>query len=409
MKYIPVLFFVLLFQLNFAAPVGIEELKLLITDESSQEIDETTINLDYGTGPDYNYTEDSKKILNGTLQIPQIFSITSDNINCLINSYGPFAGEQIIPIGFRNYDTGNYTISLSSIDNLDATSIVRLEDKLLGIFHHLQLSDYAFTVNSQQLLNTTRFSLHVSRAAQLNTVVADCSNQNGKILIDQDTTITWNQCQLFNAANELVGVQTNVTGQTSFNNLSAGNYSIAFYYNSYIATRQVTLGTNQISVTIASASQTIATGQSLQFTSTAANTNYYDWDFGDGTIITSIANPQMIYYVPGVYTVTLRASNSSGCEGYAYITITVEQGTGINNMLADKASIFTAGSNIVIKTDGSFANATYSISNIAGQLVSRGNIESTIQNVSLNQPAGIYIATITTTEGTLSRKVFAGQ
>lgn len=408
MKYIALLLFALLSHLSHA--VGIQEIKLLITDDSSQEVDETTINLDYGTGPDYNFDEDSKKILNGTLQIPQIFSITTDNINCQINSNGPFTGEQVIPLGFRNYSAGDYTIGLNSIDNLDPTSIIRLEDKLLGVFHHLQQGDYSFNISSQQLLNTTRFTLHVSHAAILSTVLADCNNLNGKILVDQDTTITWTQCQLFNSASELIGTQSNVTGQFAFNGLSSGNYSIAFYYNSYVATRQVTLSSNQISVTIGTASQTIATGQPLQFTSSTLNTAYYDWDFGDGTIITAIANPQMIYYAPGVYTVTLRASNASGCEGFAYITVTVTQGTGISNTLADKVSVYAAGKTVVIKNDAAVIDAAYTITNITGQIVSMGKLENTTQTIYLSENAtGVYVINVTSAEGTLSRKIFAGE
>lgn len=408
MRYITVLLFALFSHLGYA--VGIQEVKLMITDVASQEIDETTINLDYGTGPDYNYTEDSKKILNGTLQIPQIFSITTNNINCLINSYGPFTGEQVIPLGFRNYSAGNYIISLSSISNLDPTSIVRLEDKTLGVFYHLQQGDYTFSVPSQQLLNTTRFSLHVSKSTQLSTVLADCSNQNGKILVEQDTTITWTQCQLFNGASELVGTQNNITGQFSFNGLSSGNYSIAFYYNSYVATRSVTLSSNQVSVTIGTSTQMVATGQPLQFTSSTLNTLYYDWDFGDGTIITAIANPQMIYYVPGIYTVTLRASNAFGCEGYAYITVTVTQGTGISNTLADKVSVFATGNTVVIKNDATLTNAAYTITNLTGQVVSSGKLDNTMQTISLSgNAAGVYIVSIISAEGRLSRKVFAGE
>lgn len=408
MRYIALLLFALLSHLSYA--LGIQEVKLLITDDVSQEVDETTLNLDYGTGPDYNYAEDSKKILNSTLQVPQIFSITTDNINCHINSYGPFNGEQVIPLGFRNYSAGSYTISLSSIDNLDPTSIILLEDKLMGVLHHLQQGDYSFNVSSQQLLNTTRFALHVSHAAIISTELADCNNLNGKILIDQDTTVTWTQCQLFNSASELIGTQNNVTGQFSFNGLASGNYTMGFYYDGYVATRVVTLNSTQISVTIGTASQTIATGQPLQFTSNTLNTLYYDWDFGDGTIITAIANPQMIYYAPGVYTVTLRASNASGCEGFAYITINVTQGTGISNTLADKVSVFATGNTVVIKNDAALSNALYAVTSLTGQVVSSGKLENTVQSISLaNQANGIYIVNITSAEGTLSRKIFAGE
>lgn len=406
MKYFWALVFVGMFFSGKA--LGLQEIKLELYDAVQNEVDETTINLDYGITDAYNYTEDSKKILSGVLQAPQIFSITSDNINCLINSIGPFGSSQIIALGFRTYNTGSYTIRIKSIANIDATSIILLEDKATGQMQELQTGDYTFSLNAQQL-NTARFYLHVSRPAIINTLTADCSSQNGTITVDQDTTIKWTQCQLFNSENAMISSQSNVTGQFSFTGLAAGNYSLAFLYGSYIATKQVNVGTQQVNVTIGVNTQNIVTGQEIQLTSWATNTQHYEWTFSDGTIITEVANPSLAFYAPGTYTVTLRATNEQGCEGYAYLTVVVSQATGIHEQTLGNISIYSTGADVVV-ANNSYTNTQYGIYNTTGQMVANGTLSQGSSRIYLGyQPSGIYIVAITAAEGSTSRKVAFGK
>ena len=407
MKYFWALVFVGLFFSGKA--LGLQEIKLEIYDAVQDEVDETTINLDYGLTNAYNYTEDSKKILSGVLQSPQLFSITSDNINCLINSNGPFANTAVIPLGFRSYNTGNYTIRIKSVSNIDATCIIRLEDKVTGQMFQLQTGDYSFNMSTQQL-NTSRFALHVSRPTVITTALADCNSHNGAILIDQDTTIKWNQCQLFDSQNQLVASLTNVTGQYSFSNLAAGNYSIAFIFGNQIATKQVTVTSQQVSVTIGVSTQNIVTGQEIYFSSWATNTTHYEWTFGDGTIITEIANPSMVYYVPGTYTVMLRATNDAGCEGYAYITIIVGQATGIEDNELDGVAVYATSNNAITIENNTYDKANYTVYNIAGTVLMDAPLAIGDSSIDMAQQAsGIYIVTITAPQGNFSRKVVLGR
>ena len=406
MKFVWALLFMGMFFSSRA--IGLQEIKLELYDAVQDEADETTINLDYGNSNTYHYTEDSKKILSGVLEAPQLFSITSDNVNCLINSNGPFISNQVIPLVFRSYNTGNYTIRLKSTNNLDATVIIRLEDKVTGQMYLLQTTDHTFNLNTQQL-NTARFWLHISRPAAITTSDANCSSLNGSITVDQDTTIKWNQCQLFNSENAMVASQSNVTGIYTFGNLPAGNYSVGFIYGSYVATKQVTVNTQQVNVTIGVSTQNIVTGQEVQFSSWATNAQYYDWDFGDGTIITEIANPSLAFYAPGTYTVTLLATNSYGCEGYAYLTIVVSQGTDISEQTLSNLQVYSTGTDVVV-ANNSYTHPQCAIYNLTGQMLASGALSQGNNRLYLGtQPSGIYIVNITAAEGSLSRKVVLGR
>src|SRR5690606_11613428 len=53
----------------------------------------------------------------------------------------------------------------------------------------------------------------------------------------------------------------------------------------------------------------------VQFTSTSTGSSLsYNWDFGDGTGNSAVANPGHVYNAPGTYTVTLTVSNSAGTD-----------------------------------------------------------------------------------------------
>lgn len=60
----------------------------------------------------------------------------------------------------------------------------------------------------------------------------------------------------------------------------------------------------------------ICQGQTVTFTASAGGTQY-DWDFGDGTTVTtaSSTSPPHTYNVPGSYPVTVGVTNLSGCIG----------------------------------------------------------------------------------------------
>ncbi len=71
---------------------------------------------------------------------------------------------------------------------------------------------------------------------------------------------------------------------------------------------------------------TVCVGNTVSFTDLSTGSpNYWQWTFAGGTPATSLAqNPVVTYNTPGVYTVTLQVSNSSGTSTFtrfSYITV----------------------------------------------------------------------------------------
>jgi gliding motility-associated-like protein len=84
--------------------------------------------------------------------------------------------------------------------------------------------------------------------------------------------------------------------------------------------------TNQVApITSFSASQQICSGSSITFTNTSLNSpTDYTWTINGGSPATStLSNPTSVFYVPGVYTVSLTTSNAIGPGNTAVQTITI--------------------------------------------------------------------------------------
>jgi hypothetical protein len=407
MKRISTLCALLFFTLSLiAAPVK-KQIKLQIANNVTTFTDETSIYLDYGVTTDYNYLEDSKKVFGTSPLLPQIFSYSSDTIACAINGFGQFTSSTIITLGVKVESSGTFTILPTLLDNFDATSIIRLEDRLTGTFTDLRQGGYSFSLSGAALL-PDRFYIHVSYPTQITTVEAGCTNNNGVINIDQDTSITWNLCQLYDDNNNLITALNSVTGQYQFTGLAEGNYSIVFIYGTYTTPKAVFLKGNQISISISAAPQTVAVGQTINFYSVAPNTTWYLWNFGDGSTITGIANPGFEYYAPGIYTVLLKCTNAYGCIAYASVTVTISPSTGITETGNVEANAYATGKTAVFNTTTT-SPVNYSITSLNGQVVVNGQFSGSNYRLNLNDYSnGIYIATLTSPSFNISRKLFIG-
>ncbi len=383
-----------------------KQVKLIIRNNSSGLSDEATIYFDNGTSPQYIFSEDAKKVFNPTPLVPQLYSLSSDSIPCMLNSYGDFSGPATIRLGLKVDTAGEYGIYLNLLDNFDATSLILLEDKQTGVIHNLRNGYYHFFLLSAQL-NPDRFVLHISYPAIINKTDANCNNLGGSISIDQDTSIVWNTCAAFDSVGFPMGSYNNINGNFSFNSLPEGNYRIVFTYNDYSTTKYVYVAGNMVSVSISASTYTSTIGQVIHFYSTTTNTAYYDWNFGDNTIITGISNPEIFYSQIGVYQVVLRCSNSYGCFSSDTLTITITDAVGIDDPSKINPQVYNIRKDIFIQSPTSWSGYIYSVNNILGATVTTGKAEGSSQRISLSdQPDGIYILTLRNKNYRFSKKLF---
>jgi gliding motility-associated-like protein len=107
--------------------------------------------------------------------------------------------------------------------------------------------------------------------------------------------------------------------------LVAGNYSVIITdANNCVITETVSIGSTASAITASFTSNPTSGTAPLTvgFTNTSVNANNYTWSFGNG----STSNQQSdttIYTNPGTYSVTMIATNASGCVDTATATIIV--------------------------------------------------------------------------------------
>lgn len=89
---------------------------------------------------------------------------------------------------------------------------------------------------------------------------------------------------------------------------------------------------------------------SVQFVYTGSNANSIEWDFGDGTVVSSTEssanwNPSHTYYEKGVYYITQTVSNSNGTSTYVckieimgYPTVTLVYNNGSEDTVTEQSN-----------------------------------------------------------------------
>lgn len=240
----------------------------------------------------------------------------------VIEALPSLTNKRIIPLGLNANQIGEHTIKLNKVDQLDETSLIVLEDRLLGVFHNLRASNYVFNT-TEAIEGLGRFYLHVSAPIKLETQAPTCENAVGSLTIDVPSTDVWN-ASLLNQNGVLL---SNFVAESNYtiNDLTSGNYTLSLtntfgetFNKSFeidgIETVAVNLTVNQNSAFI---------NENLIFEANAENANHFEFNFGNGDVVNS-NEPVVFYSYPtaGNYEVTVKAF-SYDCEATSTQTVEV--------------------------------------------------------------------------------------
>jgi len=122
--------------------------------------DEAVVTFNQDAQPGYE-NFDSEKMLTTDDNVPQIFTLTSDNMQVAINGE-PELGigeEKIIPLGFITNIAGTFTLNASNLTTFQPGVDVYLEDALSGTIIDLRQTN-SYTFSSAIVNNADRFRLH---------------------------------------------------------------------------------------------------------------------------------------------------------------------------------------------------------------------------------------------------------
>lgn len=372
--------------------------------------DETSVYFDQGIASGYTVNEDAPKLYSGLANVPTLFTLTSDNVECSINGYSTLTNSEIVPLGVIVDNNGVYKFTCPILDNFDGTSIIQLEDRDSGVFIDLRVNFYQVQLDTNAP-STGRFFLHVSTPAVFNTTVAGCTNDDGVISVQQDNSVRWTECNLYDMSNVQMGQFRQINGQFNFGSLAEGDYYMVFIYNQYTTTRQFHVPGHHIVSGIAASTLNAYTTQDIDFHAQSTNANHFEWDFGEGTWIVGVANPTLAYYEPGVYNVTLKATNDYGCSANSDVTVYVSQISGINDVESKNVIVSTIGKTITVNLNDEIKGAAkVNIYNLLGANIYNGPVNSTITHIGFDeQPAGYYLVSVTNNNKTNTSRVYLGQ
>lgn len=216
-------------------------LRMLISD--GQNTDEAVIAFfaDAGTGDD---AFDSKKMLVSDEDIPQLFSLTSENTAVAINGQNEiFAGdERAIPLAYNTAIAGTYTLQASNIEDFDQFINVYLEDVQLNYIQDLRLNEiYSFASGEGNY--SSRFILHFG--SMLSGIDTENENipfvycANNVIYINTDANAVY---EIYNIIGEKISQGVTEKGLNKIEvNASRGVYSIRIVTDSRIFSKSILL------------------------------------------------------------------------------------------------------------------------------------------------------------------------
>lgn len=133
-------------------------LKLSITSDINSFLDETIITFNEDATSYYDLSFDTYNLY-GNESAPDLYFVSTDEINLSVNCYPVTEEHEIIPLNCKIGVDGYYTINTLEICNFSETSQVLLEDKYENIYIDLTNQEaYTFYANSSD--DHDRFNLH---------------------------------------------------------------------------------------------------------------------------------------------------------------------------------------------------------------------------------------------------------
>lgn len=139
-----------------------EYFKLKVT--SNVYSDETSIILDSRSTTDFDGQYDAKKIMNPISNMPDIYTLSTDNHEISINSV-PFNQNITLPL-FLKIGISGTTIIHADMSELSSDKHIILEDLFLNKTHDFRTGDYQFEGNVGD--NPERFKIHILQDQNIN-------------------------------------------------------------------------------------------------------------------------------------------------------------------------------------------------------------------------------------------------
>jgi hypothetical protein len=323
--------------------------------------------------------------------------------------------DKVVPVGLNIKTAGSYNIVATELASFAPSVMAYLEDTQLGTTTNLRTTS-TYNVNLPVGEVSNRFFIHFHPAVELNAVNETCAGNDGKLVINYPTSNTVN-IVVKDANGNVVNTQNNFSGAVTINNLVAGNYVAEMTFgiapNTYTTSDYFTVaGGNAVFANLSASANTVDMGANttVNFTATAQGATSFNWNFGDGTVVTNgPANMSHTFAQAGTYNVTFEASNGI-CNTVATTTVEVTNATGLTAIANSNLQVVGVGSRVTVRFGNKMeGTGNIEVINMLGEVVAhlanvsmKGTREIEMSSIA----AGQYMVKITNNNKLYTEKVF---
>ena len=267
-----------------------------------------------------------------------------------------------IPIEVKTgtFSPGNYTLSFENLPEFMIGSCITLEDLHNGIITDLRLdSSYTFFSDSS-LYVSPRFNLNINVAYDIQVTNSTCFGDSSAIIKLSGNNFIGSYFKLLNSSGLAIDSIVSFSDTIIFNNLNSGLYSFVTNDSSNCSIENqniIIISPEEILADFQYSDDTSYVDSSglveVFFNNLSQASYYYSWDFGNGTTST-LKNPSQ-NFLPGIYDVTLIASNDSlfSCNSTVLKTIVVldSSSLSLNENPKSRINFKISDKNLIIMFD----------------------------------------------------------
>jgi autotransporter-associated beta strand protein len=304
-----------------------------------------------------------------------------------IQAWGELTQDRIIPLGLNSNLIGNHTISIQKMESIDPTVLVFLEDVETGAFHNLRKGDYEFNLTGETN-GANRFRLHFRAPVKLVKTDAGCNQEKGSLKIETENT-GWTYA-VKNNENTVIGSGV-LNSTTTLSDLDLGNYIVSLTaQDGYVAEQTITIAGSDLLMSAISGQSNVQVSTPIQFDYSGNGATDFLWNFGDGTVVENANSVSHVYNLPGIYSVTLTASNST-CSAVSTFEVAVtDQATGISELIKNRLNVFPNPTSTLINignlTSVSGKPEMIEVYDASGKLVERKQLSNVIAGSLITLP-----------------------
>lgn len=347
---------------------------------------------------------DSRKLFNNDASIAELYTLSPEKYNLVIQSVKPIKKDSIIRIGVKVGTVGDYRF-VANISQANNTNNIFLEDKKLNIMQDLQLNpEYLF--HSEIINDTTRFVIHFLQAPKV------MANNPEPVCAPSTVDLTSEAITVGSVTGLTFTYWIDNKATISYNsptNAESGNYYIKGTTSDgrYTIAGPISVVINPTPIVLVSNPDPVTTPETVNLTApeiTLGSTEGLSYSYWlDINATQPYTTPEQAlqgeYYIKGVVL-------STGCYTIAGpVTVTINGNTTdipIDN--ADKSSIYSFENRVYLTNFEK--NSLVSIFDMLGREHYFGKIKSHNDIIHCNFKSGLYIVKIANSKDVKSKKVY---